>query len=648
MKHNHFLTRAFRPLLVVLLLLETCFFSQAIDLNGRLLSALTSSNDNATETSNYIDSLNSVNSSITPIETMVDRTLTNFGMKGIKLYLILRDPFRSIVRDPSESSLLDFNKKPSFSEDALYNLAARIITTVNPFRKLGLYDKQGISSAYFAKDTKGFSFPKASIPKNPYYCDIVDMYHMMNPSLWLDHKSLFTDYGDKNGLWGARTWLKEYGEVSPKFRRIKELKKYHAKNWFPYNVSSIISFYPQYYIMGDLGLNYLCNTQAYGFFAGHESLSTKLGFTKAVSDYTQKYQDKPSCFVPNHFFPPSYILNDAAQCAEFFKAINSAEYALAKLSWPIQYLIKISKDMHQGYGVSLLADEEEVEIRQKYMDGSLCGKIPDDLIAQKYITNPLLLDDIHKFDFRVPVFVASTDPLIVFYHDGFLRVSLQDFNMNSTDKRTHLTNVHVSKSIIKAEKDAKERAKLRSYQLQLFSGFQEYLLEKGLIDDDQWLENYLRPAFHKALAHIFRMTGDNFVKRSGTFRLFGVDFMMDTDLKIWFIEANKSPQIFDGTPEVRKFTEKMFDGMVDIIYALLRSRLTRVREFMLGFVKDYLLTDVPYNKEEMKQKYLDISKDKFDEKFPLKQDNSWQVVMDMSLGEEKGYFGHIDPSCYQQ
>lgn len=43
--------------------------------------------------------------------------------------------------------------------------------------------------------------------------------------------------------------------------------------------------------------------------------------------------------------------------------------------------------------------------------------------------------------------MASTDPLITFYHDGFLRVSLLKYNKNSKEKSIHLTNTSVSKNI---------------------------------------------------------------------------------------------------------------------------------------------------------------------------------------------------------
>ena len=48
--------------------------------------------------------------------------------------------------------------------------------------------------------------------------------------------------------------------------------------------------------------------------------------------------------------------------------------------------------------------------------------------------------------------IVSVNPLIVYYHDGFLRVSLFKYDLNVPDRRAHLTNTEIVKTIMKGMK----------------------------------------------------------------------------------------------------------------------------------------------------------------------------------------------------
>ena len=53
--------------------------------------------------------------------------------------------------------------------------------------------------------------------------------------------------------------------------------------------------------------------------------------------------------------------------------------------------------------------------------------------------------------------------------------------------------------------------------------------------------------------------------RSNSFELFGIDFAVDADLKLWLIEANMSPACKERTAWLSEMLDDMSDGVVRMI-----------------------------------------------------------------------------------
>jgi len=190
-----------------------------------------------------------------------------------------------------------------------------------------------------------------------------------------------------------------------------------------------------------------CVSQMYNHIPGSGVIARKDLLVEATNKYTAKYIDRPQC-LHGSFFPKSYRLNDKQECKEFFSYINSKQYHLNKELDPIQFLLKLGNGPHRAMGLSILDEDLEKQVRGRYQNGLRCGEETKSFVAQQYISNPLVLDKENKFDFRIYMLVASVDPLIVYYHDGFLRVSLSKYDKNSKQKNVHFTNTHLSKKNI--------------------------------------------------------------------------------------------------------------------------------------------------------------------------------------------------------
>jgi len=295
-------------------------------------------------------------------------------------------------------------------------------------------------------------------------------------------------------------------------------------------------------------------------------------------------------------------------------------------------------------------------MRELYQNGTLCGEILKNYLVQDFVHNPLLLKG-HKFDFRMYMLIASTNPLIVYYHDGFLRLSLQEYDSKSTDKSVHVTNTALSRSLFQTAKEngtynGMEEKDLKNFQLWMMDELQNYLLEEGIITDPNWLDNYLRPEFKKAMIHLMRMSSQSFLKRSSLYELFGLDFMLDSNLQLWFIEANARPAL-EGDPLKKTiFMYKMLLDHYDIVFGLLRSRAKRIILYVNDLAKD---TDAwrPVNTSKLhifnstmrRNEFKQLSMNRFEPEFEPSLSNGFSLIIDENKNGTQRYFNLLDENC---
>ena len=60
-----------------------------------------------------------------------------------------------------------------------------------------------------------------------------------------------------------------------------------------------------------------------------------------------------------------------------------------------------------------------------------------------------------------------------------------------------------------------------------------------------------------------------FLRHPGVFELMGLDFIMDKNFNLWFLEANLSPQISGTSQQRRDLNTQLTKHMIDLEYALL-------------------------------------------------------------------------------
>lgn len=97
-------------------------------------------------------------------------------------------------------------------------------------------------------------------------------------------------------------------------------------------------------------------------------------------------------------------------------------------------------------------------------------KVPTDktYVVQKYLKNPLLIDDL-KFDLRIYALVTQSEPLKIYlYREGLARFATVKYKYSNTKKgslQMHLTNYAInkkSKNFVKATDEDGEQSSKRS------------------------------------------------------------------------------------------------------------------------------------------------------------------------------------------
>ena len=404
-----------------------------------------------------------------------------------------------------------------------------------------------------------------------------------------------------------------------------------------------------------VGKQFSCLSQMSNHIPGHDTLNRKDYVAESAIAYAEGYENRPQCFNDKKFFPKTWLMYNREDCEDFFAEFNSQEYQRLKAEQSIVYIRKVGVGSHRGEGVQPVNDKEEAKLREMYGNGKLCGQVKRNYILQTYVHNPLLLNG-RKFDFRMYMLVASVNPTMVYYHDGYLRVSLADYDVESNDKKSLLTNLALSKQIYADAQDGNlfegmDPEALRHAQQWDFERLKDYLVQVGKVTDPMWLDNYLRPEFKKAMVHLVRMGAYAFKRGSSFFELYGVDFMLDDNLGLWFIEANSGPAFGEYTPVIENVVGNMLKDHFEIVVGLLRSRMKRVinyvnkiadeGEAVLGANNIISIKNLNQKRDEFKA----ITRNYFEEEFEPKASNGFSKIIDENYVGVAKYMGYLTEEC---
>jgi len=501
--------------------------------------------------------------------------------------------------------------------------------------------EDGELMANYSRSAGGFKI-------NDNYCSQHRAHFVTHPEIVFAQQNFITNYWHYHMIRSAVMPTIGARDLHPEFAPRRKTDQPQYK--FDMSLDATV-FYTHnfFYFSKRVGHQFSCLSQASNHIPGHDSMDRKDKNAIALVKYANSYSDRPQCFSFDKYFVRTFVLSQKDQCEEFFAEFNSPYYQKLKEERNLVYFRKIGADAHEGSGVFPVMEDEEVHIRNIYKNGSLCGINRDNNLIQYNVHNPLLIHN-RKFGFRMFMLIASTNPLIAYYHDGYARLSIDPFDPRSKDRTTFVTNIGLSLKEAKKDDlfDGMTDEQIHEYTCWLLDQIQTYLLEKGLIQDPNWLDNYLRPQFKKAMIHLLRMSQFEFFKKSSLFEFFGLDFVMDDQMGVWFIEANAIPLIHGFTEETTKRFNKMMVDTFEIVYGLLRSRMKRVVEYINDLNKEIVQSGerVIPNLRERREEFKELTMNRFEPEFMPRPGNGLVKIVDENELGTNRYSELIDANCF--
>ena len=486
---------------------------------------------------------------------------------------------------------------------------------------------------------------------NEDYCNDHRAHFVLHPELVFNEKKVVSNYWTSHRI---RT------EVFPEIGAQDLYPQVHPKMNFARNNNSIeltvdanmFFFFNLFFQFRVVGHHYSCLSQASNHIPGNQKISRKDSVGDALASYSKQYQDRPQCFNNDKFFPKTWVLTDEEQCRDFFQEFNSPRYEQLKKERNIVYWRKIGAGRHQGFGVFPVNQEEEKYIRDLYANGELCGEVEDNNVMQYNVHNLFLING-RKFHMRVYLLIASTNPVIAFYHDGYLRLSVNEYDSYSSEAKTFITNIdvnlghgHGQNETATPQENQMTEDEIQEYTTWYWKDLHRYLMEQGLVSDPDWLDNYFRPEIQKSMVHLVRMAQDAFAKKSSVYEVYGLDFIMDENLGLWFIEANNMPLIRGFTKDSVILINGMLKSMFEIEFGLLKSRMKRVILYINQLTEQFKANNSQLpNMDQAREEFRKLSMNKFEPEFLPSPENGFVLIIDENRVGTDMYYSLIQRDC---
>ena len=302
------------------------------------------------------------------------------------------------------------------------------------------------------------------------------------------------------------------------------------------------------------------------FFLNHfestRGITTKTGLIRTLQNYYANHEAaKEAGYTVFDTTPTTFIISKVSdedqinllmhRYKEIARGGSQRERVPVKHCQQNMWLVKPAS-LNQGRGIEIFRNMRDIS-------EFIYSKNPQtkSWVVQKYVEHPFLFNG-RKFDIRVWAIVTD-DFRVYFYKHGYLRTSSAEYNLKDKNNYVHLTNQCLQ---VKGEGYAQhEEGNTLSYA-DLQEYFDEHYPQYNLNVEETILPRIKDIVIDSFLCVKNKMNPNN---RKNVFELFGFDFLLDEDFRIWLIEINYNP--FLGMPNayMQELVPRMINDLLKIV-----------------------------------------------------------------------------------